>query len=161
MVHCRSDRLDLRELGYRLLLGLASGPSWFADAGFEPGGQIFEMTAPAAVDGGVVVIPVLTFADASVDEMETCAIVFRCQCKGDRGGARLKGSPAIAEAMGRVEHEDLAKLDQVRSPLEPDRAPRAQIDLGGLHKPAFQICFLCQSLEDALWGGVDEEFFLK
>jgi hypothetical protein len=48
------------------------------------------MNVPAAVEGGVVGIPVLPFADACVDEMETCAIVFRCQCKGDRGGARLK-----------------------------------------------------------------------
>src|SRR5229473_3660515 len=79
-----------------------SGPRRFADAGFEPGGQIFEMNAPAAVDGGVVVIPVLTFADARVYEMEACAIVFRCQFKGDRGGARLKGFPAIAQAMGRL-----------------------------------------------------------
>src|SRR3979409_2634813 len=65
-----------------------SGPRRFADARFEPGGQIFEMNAPAAVHGGVVGIPVLPFADASVDETESCAIVFRCQFKGDRGGAR-------------------------------------------------------------------------
>ena len=44
------------------------------------------MNVPAAVEGGVVVIPVLPFADACVDEMETCAIVFRCQCKGDLVG---------------------------------------------------------------------------
>ncbi len=81
------------------------------------------MNVPAAVEGGVVVIPVLLFADACVDEIETCAIVFRCQCKGDRGGARLKGFPAIAKAMGRFEHEDLANFDRVRPPLEPDRPP--------------------------------------
>ncbi len=75
-----------------------SGPRSFADAGFEPGGQIVEMNGPAAIDGGVVGIPVLPFADARVDEMETCAIVFRCQFKGDRGGARLKGFPGIAQA---------------------------------------------------------------
>jgi hypothetical protein len=119
------------------------------------------MNVPAAVEGVVVGIPILPFADACVDEMETCAIVFRCQCKGDRGGARLKGFPAIAKAMGRFEHEDLANFDRVRRPLEPDRPPRAHIDLGFLHKPAFQICFLGQGLEDALWGGSDEEFFLN
>ncbi len=75
-----------------------SGPRRFADASFEPGGQIVEMNGPAAIDGGVIGIPVLPFADARVDEMETCAIVFRCQFKGDRGGARLKGFPGIAQA---------------------------------------------------------------
>src|SRR6266446_6471577 len=105
----------------KIILNGPSGPRRFADAGFEPGGQIFEMNnAPAAVYGGVVVIPVLPFADARVDEMETCAIVFRRQFKGDRGGARLKGFPDIAEAMGRFEHEDLASFDRVRRPLEPD-----------------------------------------
>src|SRR5260221_7036684 len=113
----------------KIILNEPGGPRRFTDAGFEPGGQIFEMNAPAAVDGGVVVIPVLTFADASVDEMETCAIVFRRQFKGDRGGARLKGFPAIADAMGRFEHEDLANFDRVRGPLEPDRPARTQIDL--------------------------------
>jgi hypothetical protein len=65
------------------LLQTPCGPRWRADAGFEPGGQIFEMNAPAAVDGGVVGIPVLTFADASVNEMETCAIVFSRQLSGN------------------------------------------------------------------------------
>ena len=48
-------------------------------AGFEPGGQIREMNAPAAASGVVVAIPVLTFANASVDEMEACAIIFHSQ----------------------------------------------------------------------------------
>src|SRR5579883_1400799 len=119
------------------------------------------MSAPTAVDGGVVLIPVLTFADASVSEMETCAIVFRAQFKGDRGGARSKGLPGIAETMGRFEHEDLANLEPVRRPRESDRSPGTQIDLGFHKKPVFQILFRGQCLEDALWAGIDKQFFLK
>jgi hypothetical protein len=87
---------------------------WFGDAGFEPGGQILEMNAPAAVSGGVVVIPVLIFANASVDETEMCAIVFRRQFKGNRGDAWREGFPGIAEAMRQFENEDLAKVEHVR-----------------------------------------------
>ena len=119
------------------------------------------MNAPAAVPGVVVVIPVLTFANARVEEMKTCAIVFRRQLKSHRGRARLKGFPGIAEAMGRFEREDLANVEHSRPPIEADRAPEAQIDLGFRQIPALQFCLLGQSLEDALWGGLDEEFFFN
>lgn|SRR5215469_3101676 len=145
----------------KIILNGPSRPRRFADAGFEPGGQIVEMNAPAAVYGGVVVVPVLTFVDARVNETETCAIVFRGQFKGDCGGARLQSFPAIAEAMGRLIHEDLANFDRVRRPLEPDRSPRAQIDLGFHHKPAFQLCFLGQGPEDALWVALMNNSFLE
>jgi|SRR5579885_2536292 hypothetical protein len=97
------------------------------------------MNVPATVDGGVVAIPVLPCADIGVNEAETCASVFRSQFKGDRSGARLKNFPAKAEMMGRIKYENLANFDQVGCPLEPDRAPGAQIDLGLRKKPAFQI----------------------
>lgn len=131
-------------------------------ASFQPGGQIREMNAPATVSGVVVAIPVLTFANARVDEVETRAIVFRCQFKGNRGNAWLC-FPGIAEAMGWFENEDLAKVEHTPCtlPLEPDRASRAQIDLGFRQKPAFKIFFLCQGLEEAFRSGFDEQFFLN
>jgi hypothetical protein len=137
------------------------GPRGRAGTGFEPGGQIGEMDIPATVDGGIVGIPVLPLADASVGETKTSALVFRGQFKGDRRGARRKSLPAITETMGRLTHEDSANFDRIWRPLKPDRSPRAQIDLGFLHKPTFQLCWLGQGLEDALWSGVDKQFFLK
>src|SRR5690348_2074657 len=118
------------------------------------------MGTPAAVDRVVVGIPVLTFADARVSETQTCPIVLPCQFKGDRGGTSLKGFPAIAEAMGRLKHKDLANFNHARPPLEPDRSSRAQIDFSFYEKPAFQFCFLSQRLEDTLWSGIDKQIFL-
>lgn len=48
-----------------------------AGADFEPGSKIGEMSAPASVDGAIVVIPVLPRAYIRVGEMETGPIVFR------------------------------------------------------------------------------------
>src|SRR5215471_16527589 len=104
----------------KIILNGPRGPRRLADAGFEPGGQVVEMNAPATVDGGVIAIPVLPYADASMDEMQTGATVFRGQFKGDCGGGWLQDFPAIAEAMGWLTHEDRAHFDRVRCPLEPD-----------------------------------------
>ena len=86
---------------------------------------MFKMNGPAVVSESVIVIPLLAFADARMDEMETCAIVFSGQYKGYRSGTRLHGFPGIAEAMGWVEDEDIAKV--VHSPrtipLKADRTP--------------------------------------
>src|SRR5258708_32348878 len=84
----------------KIILNGPRGPRQFADAGFEPGGQIFEMNAPAAVDEGVVGIPVLPLADACVDEMETCAIVFGWQFKG-KCAARIPIRTAVHRSASR------------------------------------------------------------
>ena len=80
--------------------------SWgVADAGFQPCGQIFEMSAPSALYRLIVAIPVLTFSYARVSETQTCPIVLPRQFKGDRSGTSLKGFPTIAEAMRRLTDE--------------------------------------------------------
>src|SRR5215471_13757144 len=136
--------------------------SWgVADAGFQPCGQIFEMSAPSALYRRIVAIPVLTFSYARVSETQTCPIVLPHQFKGDRSGTSLKGFPTIAEAMRWLTDKDLADLNHPWSPLESDLTSRAQIDLSFHKKPAFQIFLGCQGLEDSLWAGFDKQFFLK
>src|SRR5919108_5768466 len=56
--------------------------SWgVADSGFQPCGQIFEMSTPSALDRRIVAIPVLTFSYARVSETQTCPIVLPRQFK--------------------------------------------------------------------------------
>src|SRR5690348_9628767 len=51
---------------------LPLGPGGVADAGFQPCGQIFEMSAPSALYRRIVAIPVLTFSYARVSETQAC-----------------------------------------------------------------------------------------
>src|SRR5689334_4674943 len=93
-------RQNLRATGYSPL-----GRGRVADAGFQPCGQIFEMSAPSALDRRIVAIPVLTCSYARVSETQACPIVLPRQCKGDRSGISLKGFPTIAEAVRRLTYK--------------------------------------------------------
>src|SRR5215469_17663810 len=100
--------------------------SWgVADAGFQPCGQIFEMSAPSALYRHIVAIPVLTFSYARVRETQTCPIVLPHEFKADRRGTSLKGFPTIAEAVRRLAYKDLADLKHPWFPRESDRTSRA------------------------------------
>src|SRR5215831_11987633 len=88
----------------------ATGSWGVAYAGFQPCGQIAQMSAPSALDRRIIAIPVLTFSYARVSETQTCPIVLPHEFKGHRRGTRPVSFPTIAEAMRRLTDKDRADL---------------------------------------------------
>lgn len=63
----------------KALGGTLDGPGRRAGTSFEPVNQVFEVNVPTVVPEVVIAIPLLPFANASVDEMQTSASVFCSQ----------------------------------------------------------------------------------